>query len=107
MIDGNPNSEGFTVRDVVLPPAISQCRAENRQALRKALDQMQRYPDKLAEDPAVTFDKFYEQGIASGRLPQAQRAFDIGRESPPFGMPTDAMIWVSGCCWRGAWSRSA
>ena len=81
IIDGNPNGEGFKVRDVVLPPAISEGRADHRQALRKALDQMQRHPEKLAEDPAVTFDKFHEQGIDLVASPQAQQAFDIARES--------------------------
>ena len=81
VIDGNPNGEGFRVRDVVLPPAISEGRADNRQALRRALDQMKRHPEKLADDPAVTFDKFYEQGIDLVASPQAQQAFDIARES--------------------------
>lgn len=81
VIDGNPNSESFKVRDVVLPQAISEGRAENRHALRRALDGMKRYADKLADDPAVTFDKFYEQGIDLVASPQAQKAFDIGLES--------------------------
>ena len=80
VIDGNPNGDGFKVRDVVLPPAISEGRADNRQALRKALDQMKRHPEKLADDPAVTLDKFYEQGIDLVASPQAQQAFDIARE---------------------------
>lgn len=81
VIDGNPNSESFKVRDVVLPQAISEGRAENRHALRRALDGMKRYSEKLADDPAVTFDKFYEQGIDLVASPQAQKAFDIGLES--------------------------
>ncbi len=81
VIDGNPNSESFKVRDVVLPQAISEGRAENRHALRRALDGMKRYADKMADDPAVTFDKFYEQGIDLVASPQAQKAFDIGLES--------------------------
>lgn len=81
VIDGNPNSESFKVRDVVLPQAVSEGRAENRHALRRALDGMKRYADKLADDPAVTFDKFYEQGIDLVASPQAQKAFDIGLES--------------------------
>ena len=81
VIDGNPNSDSFKVRDVVLPQAISEGRAENRHALRRALDGMKRYADKLADDPAVTFDKFYEQGIDLVASPKAQKAFDIGLES--------------------------
>lgn len=81
VIDGNPNNAKFQVRDVVLPPAISQCRAESRQALRQALDQLPRYRDKLAEDPAVNFDQFYEQGLNLVASPRAQQAFDISSES--------------------------
>lgn len=81
VIDGNPNSESFKVRDVVLPQAISEGRAENRHALRRALDQMKRHTDKLADDPAVTFDKFYEQGIDLVASPKAQKAFDISQEA--------------------------
>jgi uncharacterized protein (DUF1501 family) len=69
------------VRDVVLPSDISEGRAENRQALRKSLDHMLRINDKLADDPTVTFDKFYEQGLNLVASPEAQAAFDIAKES--------------------------
>ena len=80
-IDGYPNTKGFKVRDVVLPSDISEGRAANRQALRKSLDQMKRFNDKLAEDPAVSFDQFYAQGIDLVGSTKAQQAFDIERES--------------------------
>jgi hypothetical protein len=81
VIDGYPNTKGFKVRDVVLPSDISEGRAANRQTLRKSLDQIKRFNDKLAEDPAVSFDRFYEQGIDLVGSTQAQQAFDIERES--------------------------
>jgi hypothetical protein len=81
VIDGYPNTKGFKVRDVVLPSDISQGRAVNRQALRHSLDRMKRFNDKLADDPAVSFDQFYAQGIDLVASPQAQQAFDIERES--------------------------
>lgn len=80
VIDGYPNSENFKVRDVVLPSEISESRAEGRLELRQALDRMKRYNDKLAEDPAVEFDHFYEQGLDLIRSQQAQEAFDLQRE---------------------------
>ena len=80
VIDGYPNSPNFRVRDVVLPAAISEGRAENRQALRRSLDQMKRYSEKLADDPLVTFDKFYERGLDLVGSPEAQQAFDIHKE---------------------------
>jgi hypothetical protein len=81
VIGGNPDNKNFQVRDVVLPSDISEGRAENRQALRKSLDQMLRINDKLADDPTVTFDKFYEQGLNLVASPEAQAAFDIAKES--------------------------
>jgi uncharacterized protein (DUF1501 family) len=80
VIDGYPNSPSFKVRDVVLPPGISEGRAENRQLLRHSLDGMRRYTDKLAEDPAVTFDQYYAQGLSLVSSKEAQNAFDITRE---------------------------
>lgn len=80
VINGNPNEKTFQVRDVVLPADISEGRAASRRELRAALDRMQRYEDKLAEDPAITFDQYYQQGIDMVLSPQAQAAFDIHRE---------------------------
>ena len=81
VIDGYPNTKGFKVRDVVLPADISEGRAANRQALRRSLDNMKRFNDKLADDPAVSFDQFYAQGLDLVASPQAQQAFDIEKES--------------------------
>ena len=80
VINGNPNDKGFQVRDVVLPKEISEGRAASRRELRVSLDRLKRYTDKLADDPAVTFDQYYQQGIDLVLSPQAQAAFDIHRE---------------------------
>ena len=80
VINGSPNDKNFQVRDVVLPREISEGRAATRRELRTSLDRMKRYADKLADDPAVTFDQYYQQGIDLVLSPQAQAAFDIHRE---------------------------
>lgn len=80
VIGGSPQTAGFRVRDVVLPPDISEGRGVSRQDLRKSLDQLTRITDAAAEDPTVGFDKFYEQGVDLITSPQAQAAFDIGKE---------------------------
>ena len=41
---------------------------------------MKRCTDKAAEDPAVEFDRFYEQGFDLVSSAKAQEAFDIHRE---------------------------
>ena len=81
VIDGYPNSKSFKVRDVALPADISEGRAANRQELRRSLDGMKRYADKLADDPAVTFDQYYAQGLDLVASPGAQKAFDIHSEA--------------------------
>lgn len=79
-IGGYPNSPNFQVSDVVLPKEISEGHARSRRELRAALDRMQRFSDKLVDDPAVVFDQFYEQGFDLVSSPTAQAAFDIHRE---------------------------
>ena len=81
VIDGDPNKEGYRVRDVVLPKSISEGRANNRLQLRKSLDRMLRIADSAAADPAVDFDSFYQQGIDLISSKEAQAAFDIAQES--------------------------
>lgn len=80
VVGGSPQSAGFKVRDVVLPADISEGRGVSRQDLRKSLDRLARITDAAAEDPTVGFDKFYEQGVDLITSPQAQAAFDIGKE---------------------------
>jgi hypothetical protein len=80
VIDGYPNSPSFKVRDVVLPKDISEGRAESRQSLRRSLDGMKRYHEKLAEDPAVAFDDFYAQALQLVGSKEAQEAFDMSKE---------------------------
>jgi hypothetical protein len=81
VIGGYPNSKSFQVRDVVLPAGISEGRAASRRELRATLDGMKRFRDKLADDPAVTFDQYYQQGVDLVLSPQAQAAFDLQREN--------------------------
>jgi len=80
IIGGNPDSRGFTVRDVVLPKEISEGRAKTRLEMRASLDRMLRIADRAAEDPLLTFDKFYEQGLDLVASPKAQEAFDVSKE---------------------------
>ena len=80
VIGNDPNGADFKVRDVVLPTEISEGRAMTRQQLRQSLDQMARINDAEAEDPTLSFDSFYRQGLELVSSPMAQAAFDISRE---------------------------
>src|SRR5436305_623044 len=80
IIGGYPNSKNFKVRDVVLPSGISEGRSNTRQQLRRDLDKMVRIRDAAAEDPAVSFDSFYHQGLDLVSSREAQAAFDLSKE---------------------------
>ncbi len=80
VIGGYPNSKDFKVRDVVLPSGISEGRSNTRQQLRRDLDKMVRIRDAAAEDPAVSFDSFYHQGLDLVSSREAQAAFDLSKE---------------------------
>jgi len=80
VIGGDPNKAEFQVRDMVLPPDVSEGRAETRHELRGVIDRMWRCHDAVAEDPAVGFDTHYERACATLSSPHAQQAFDISRE---------------------------
>ncbi len=80
VVSGYPNSDAFRVSDVVLPGGIAEGRMQGRRALRGALDRMKRFNDRVTEDPAVEFDRFYEQGFDLVTSARAQEAFDIGKE---------------------------
>jgi hypothetical protein len=81
VVGGDPNGKGFRVRDVAIPPEITDDRAFSRQQLRESLDNLKRISDQRAEDPTLGFDSFYQQGMELVTSPTAQAAFDISQES--------------------------
>lgn len=80
VVSDNPNSKNFRVRDVALPRGLAEARFGQRTAIREQLDQMQRMNDKAAADPVVAFDEYFQQGHKLVTSPDAQKAFDIGKE---------------------------
>lgn len=80
VVEGDPNSKSFRVRDVAIPSELSEGRALARNQLRVSLDRMKRITDKIAEDPTIGFDQFYKQGLELVTSPTAQAAFDISKE---------------------------
>ncbi len=80
VVGGDPSQPDFKVRDIILPPDISEGRAVSRRNLHRAIDRMVRFQDARAEDPAVAFDKFYQQAVDTVSSPNAQAAFDINSE---------------------------
>ncbi len=82
VVGGDPNSDGFRVRDVAPPGGLEIERVDDRRALRARLDHFKRFADKTAGDPASALDEYYRQGYELMDSPEAQRAFDVSREDP-------------------------
>lgn len=80
VVDGDPNGQGFRVRDVALPPGLTDGRFADRASLRTELDHFQRIVDETAGDPAVALDDNYRQAADLMRSAEAQAAFDIHQE---------------------------
>lgn len=81
VVSDDPNQEAFRVRDVTIARELADGRALGRRDLRSRLDQMERYHDRAAGDPAVGADENYQQAVSLMNSAAAQRAFEIQRES--------------------------
>jgi hypothetical protein len=80
VVPDNPTSKDFQVRDVVPPRGLDVARVERRRDLRARVDRFRRFTDKVAGDPAVALDSYYEQGYDLMSSAQARRAFRIADE---------------------------
>lgn len=80
VVADNPNTSGFRVRDVALPPALSGERFASRQEIRGEVDRLLRYQEKAVADPALALDDHYKQAFDLMASREAQAAFDISRE---------------------------
>ncbi len=81
VVEENPDSSNFRVRDVAIPRELSEGRFSGRKDLRQLVDRMVRINDAAAADPVRDVDQFYEQGYSLVSSREAQQAFDIHRES--------------------------
>ncbi|QDU22431.1 DUF1501 domain-containing protein [Urbifossiella limnaea] len=80
VVDGNPGSPAFRVRDVALPAGLTDDRFATRTDIRREVDTFRRDTDRAAADPAVALDEHYVQAHDLMTSAPAQAAFDIGRE---------------------------
>src|SRR5438034_826655 len=62
VVDDNPNSADFRVRDVALPGGLDGERFASRLEIRAELVRMERFHDKASGDPVVAADEHYQQG---------------------------------------------
>ncbi|MBI2805208.1 MAG: DUF1501 domain-containing protein [Planctomycetes bacterium] len=80
IVDDNPNSPDFRVRDVALPRGLSEGRFDSRRQVRREVDRLERILDREAGDPVNALDEHYQQGYNLVRSREAQAAFDISGE---------------------------
>jgi len=80
IVGGDPNSNGFKVRDVALPDGLTGERFVGRTEVRGEVDTFRRTLDKAAGDPAVALDSHYRQAFDLMNSKEAQAAFEISRE---------------------------
>lgn len=78
-VGSDPARNGFTVRDLTLPPGIDDNRFLVRREIRNVVDDHFRYQAKNA--PALAaMDEFYQRAYAMISSPAARQAFDIDKE---------------------------
>jgi hypothetical protein len=80
VVSDNPTNPEFRVRDVALPRGLTGERFAGRKDVRKQVDRFQRILDKSAGDPAAALDEHYQQAYDLMASPEAQAAFNVGRE---------------------------
>jgi hypothetical protein len=80
VVGGDPNDKDFRLRDVALPPGMTDGRFHLRRDLRGRIDRFVRMTDRAAADPAVALDDCYRQGYDLVTSPAAQKAFNIHAE---------------------------
>jgi hypothetical protein len=80
MLNGDPNDQNFSVRDVAPPNGVDSVRVERRQLLREALDTWQRDKER-APKATQTMDEFYQRAYSLVTSPAAKKAFNLKEES--------------------------
>ncbi len=78
-INGDPNSAGFTVRDVSPPNGVDMERVARRKSILDAFDSFERNSE-ARQKVVQTMDDFYAQAYNLITSPVAKKAFDLKQE---------------------------
>jgi hypothetical protein len=96
VIEADPASPEFAVRDVVLPEGIGSDRAVRRRDALRELNRLEATVENLSRDER-TLDSFYERSYRLMTSARAREAFDLRRERTP--MREDyGMTSLGQCC---------
>src|SRR5215207_5637178 len=75
---GDPNAKDYKVRDLSLPKEVTAKTLERRASLLKAVDSLA--ANMQGNDQIATYDEFHQKAAQMVLSPQAQAAFEIGKE---------------------------
>lgn len=79
VIDSDPNSDKFTVRDITPPSGVSLDRVDRRKRMLATVDQLQRDSD-LQPAAFKAIDEQYETALNMITAKETKKAFEIGSE---------------------------
>ncbi len=81
VIEADPASPEFSVRDIVLPDGVSNDRSLRRQSALRAINHLERRVEQLSKQE-LALDTYYEKAYQLMTSAEAKQAFEIERESP-------------------------
>lgn len=99
VIEADPASPEFSVRDIVLPEGVADSRSSRRQAALRQINQLEAQVERNSKHVRAV-DIFQEKAYSLMTSQRAKEAFDIARESPAtreaYGMTS-----LGQCCLLG------
>ncbi len=81
VIESDPASPGFSVRDLAAAPGVGESRAAARRTLRGVFEEENKAALKKASSRVEALNTFYQKAFDLVTSPAARSAFDIHRES--------------------------
>lgn len=79
VIEADPASPEFQVRDIVLPTSVTTQRHVRRQTALREINRLEQNTERISRQVA-SIDTFYQKAYSLMTSQQAKEAFDIGRE---------------------------
>jgi uncharacterized protein (DUF1501 family) len=76
---GDPNANGYKVRDLARSQSLSEASLQRRQTLLQAVDSLGQHV--RGNDQVATYDEFQKRAAEMILSPQAQAAFDVEKET--------------------------
>lgn len=77
---GDPNAQGYKVRDLGAAEPLTDARVERRKSLLEAVDTLAE--TVKGDDQIATYDQFHRRAAEMILSPEAQSAFDLEKEKP-------------------------